>query len=198
MNMRASIREGGTAGMGNNINAVHGEKQLVIFDLAKEAYGVDIAAVHEIIPLQAITKVPRAPDFVEGVINLRGKVIPVVDMRKRFGLTVSQRTKDSRIVVVDISNQEVGMVVDAVIEVLRIPSESVDPPSTVITTSDSTYLQGIAKLEDRLIILLDLEQILSISEKKKLANKETIATLKKAEEKSQPNKEMALAGAKKS
>jgi purine-binding chemotaxis protein CheW len=184
--------------MGDNINTVHEEKQLVVFALAKEAYGVDISTVHEIIRMQAITKVPRAPDFVEGIINLRGKVIPVVDMRKRFGLTVSQQTKDSRIVVVDISDQEVGMVVDAVIEVLRIPSESVDPPSTVITTSDSTYLQGIAKLEDRLIILLDLEQILSISEKKKLANKETIATLKKAEEKSQPNKEMALAGAKKS
>lgn len=184
--------------MSDNINAVHEEKQLVIFALAKEAYGVDISAVHEIIRMQAITKVPRAPDFVEGVINLRGKVIPVVDMRKRFGLTVSQQTKDSRIVVVDISNQEVGMVVDAVTEVLRIPAESVEPPSSVITTSDSAYLLGIAKLEDRLIILLDLEQILSISEKKKLANKEMTAAFKQAEAQSQPNKETVLTGAKKS
>ncbi len=182
--------------MGDNINAAHEEKQIVIFALAKEAYGVDISTVHEIIRMQTITKVPRAPDFVEGVINLRGKVIPVVDMRKRFGLTVSQQTNDSRIVVVDISNHEVGMVVDAVTEVLRIPVASVEPPSAVITTSDSTYLLGIAKLEDRLIILLDLEQVLSISEKTKLANKEMTAALKKEEEQSQHNKEMALAGAK--
>jgi purine-binding chemotaxis protein CheW len=184
--------------MGDNTNAVHKEKQLVVFALAKEAYGVDISTVHEIIRMQAITKVPRAPDFVEGVINLRGKVIPVVDMRKRLGLTVSQQTKNSRIVVVDINNQEVGMVVDAVTEVLRTPAESIEPPSAIITTVDSTYLLGIAKLEDRLIILLDLEQIFSISEKKKLANKEMTAALKKTEEQSQLNKEIALTGARKS
>ncbi|MEE8471487.1 MAG: chemotaxis protein CheW, partial [Dehalococcoidia bacterium] len=138
--------------MADNSNTAHEEMQLVVFDLAKEVYGVDIIAVHEIIRMQVITEVPRTPDFVEGVINLRGKVIPVVDLRKRFGLTVSDETKDSRIVVVDIDGQEVGMVVDAVTEVLRIPTESVEPPSSLITGVDSAYLMGIAKLEDRLII----------------------------------------------
>ncbi len=161
--------------MADNSNSAQEEMQLVVFDLAKEVYGVDIIAVHEIIRMQVITEVPRTPDFVEGVINLRGKVIPVVDLRKRFGLTVSEETKDSRIVVVDISGQEVGMVVDAVTEVLRIPSESVEPPSSVITSADSAYLMGIAKLEDRLIILLELQQVLSEAEKKMLAYQEMSA-----------------------
>jgi len=98
------------------------------------------------------------------VINLRGKVIPVVDLRKRFGLQERDRDSDNRIVNVDIGGHEIGMVVDAVTEVLRISSGSVEPPSNVITTADSGYLRGIAKLDNRLIILLDLEQVLSTDE----------------------------------
>ena len=119
------------------------ERQLVVFDLDSEAYGVDIGAVREIIRMQDITTIPRTPDFVEGVINLRGKVIPVVD----------------------IGGQDIGAVVDAVTEVLRILGDSVEPPSSVITTADSDYLMGIAKVEDRLIILLDLESVLSEEER---------------------------------
>jgi purine-binding chemotaxis protein CheW len=141
------------------------EQQLVVFDLASEAYGVDIGAVREIIRLQDITKVPRTPDFVEGVINLRGKVIPVVDLRKRFMVPVAEQTDDNRIVVVDIGGEDIGVVVDAVTEVLRILSDSVEPPSSVITTKDSDYLMGICKLESRMIILLDLERVLSDEEK---------------------------------
>jgi purine-binding chemotaxis protein CheW len=154
------------------------ERQLVIFDLACEAYGVDINAVQGIIRMQTITKVPRTPEYVEGVINLRGEVIPVVDLRKRFGLTATEETKDSRIVVVYIGEQQVGMVVDAVTEVLRISADSIEPPSSVITTADSAYLMGIAKLEERLIILLDLEQVFSDAEKHKVS-----AARRKAEEK---------------
>lgn len=153
------------------------ERQLVVFDLADEAYGVDINVVEGIIRMQAITKVPRTLDFVEGVINLRGEVIPVVDMRKRFGLRVTEETKDSRIVTVDMGGRKVGMIVDAVTEVLRITADSIEPPSSVITTTDSAYLLGIAKVEERLIILLDLEQVFSDGEKKSLAN-----TKKKAEQ----------------
>lgn len=137
------------------------EKQLVVFDLAAESYGVDISSVREIIRMQDITQVPRTPEFVEGVINLRGKVIPVVDLRKRFGFEVEEATKDTRIVVVDIGGQDIGVVVDAVNEVLRVSADAVEPPSSVITTADSEYLLGIVKLAARLIILLDLEQALS-------------------------------------
>ena len=145
------------------------EQQLVVFDLAAEGYGVDIGAVREIIRLQDITKVPRTPEFVEGIINLRGKVIPVIDLRKRFSLPVEDETKDNRIVVVDIGGQDIGVIVDAVTEVLRISTESVEPPASVITTADSEYLLGIAKLDSRLIILLDLQQVLSEAEHDSLA-----------------------------
>ena len=118
----------------------------------------------EIIRLQDITKVPRTPEFVEGVINLRGKVIPVVDLRKRFGLPAEEESKENRIVVVDIGAQDIGVIVDAVTEVLRIATESVEPPASVIITADSEYLLGIAKLDSRLIILLDLEQVLTEAE----------------------------------
>ncbi len=137
-----------------------GEKQLVVFDLAEETYGVDIGSVREIIRIQEITNVPRTPDFVEGVINLRGNVIPVIDLRKRFGLREAEATKDTRIVVVDIDGNDIGVVVDAVNEVLRLPADAVEPPTGVTTTADSDYLLGIAKLENRLVILLDLQKAL--------------------------------------
>ena len=140
------------------------EQQLVVFDLASEGYGVDISAVREIIRLQEITRVPGTPAFVEGVINLRGKVIPVIDLRKQFSLSIQSETKDNRIVVVDIGAQDIGVIVDAVTEVLRIPTDSIEPPASVITTADSEYLLGIAKLKDRMIILLDLQQALSEAE----------------------------------
>ena len=138
------------------------ERQLVIFGLADESYGVDIGTVREIIRMQEITQVPRTPDYVEGVINLRGKVIPVIDMRKRFGFPVAEHTKDTRIVVIDIGGADIGATVDAVTEVLRLGANSIEPPSSVITTTDSDYLLGIAKLETQLIILLDLQRALSV------------------------------------
>lgn len=144
------------------------EEQLVVFELANEVYGVDISRVQEIIRMTTITRLPRAPEFVEGVINLRGKVIPVVDLKKRFGLQESDRTKASRIVVVDVGDHTIGMVVDAVSEVLRVPTSAVEPPSPVVTTIESDYIRGIAKLEGRLIILLDLDKVLSWEEKRKL------------------------------
>ncbi len=137
------------------------ETQLVVFDLASEFYGVDIGDVSEIIQMQAITRVPRTPPFVEGVINLRSKVVPVIDLRKRLDLQVNERTKESRVVVVDIAGRNVGVIVDGVTEVLRIPLSSVEPPSSMITNVDSGYLRGIARLEDKLIILLDLSKALA-------------------------------------
>ncbi len=138
------------------------EMQLVVFDLASEYYGVDIGDVREIIRMQTVTRVPGAPQFVEGIINLRGQVIPVVDLRKRLELTVSEQTNESRIVWVTISGQDVGVMVDAVTEVLRIPLSSIEPPSAMVSSVDSNYLRGIAKLESRLIILLDMSKVLAM------------------------------------
>ena len=151
-------------------NAGKTEQQLVVFDLSTEAYGIDISAVRSIIRMQEITEVPGTPEFVHGVTNLRGRVIPVVDLRKRFNLVVTEQTKETRIVVVDISGQDIGMIVDAVTEVMRIPTDAVEPPSSVITTMDSDYLLGIAKLEDRLVILLDLGKVLSEETRGQIAN----------------------------
>jgi len=144
------------------------ERQLVVFQLGAELYGVEISRVHEIIRLQSVTKVPRAPSFVEGVINLRGKVIPVVDLRRRFGLPTSDHTRASRIVVVEIGDQVVGIIVDGVSEVLRVNTTTVEAPSPVVAGIDSEYLHGIAKLSDRLVILLDLDRILARDERRAL------------------------------
>src|SRR3989441_13309090 len=115
------------------------EQQLVVFQLGAELYGVEISRVHEIIRLQSITRVPRAPAFVEGVINLRGKVIPVVDLRRRFGLPTADHTRASRIVVVEIADQVVGVVVDGVSEGLRVSASTVEPPSPVVAGIDWEY-----------------------------------------------------------
>lgn len=139
-------------------------EQLVVFSLADESYGVDIGKVSGIERMQEITRIPRTADSIEGVINLRGRVIPIVDLRKVFCLPLSEETKDTRIVVVDISGRLIGCMVDAVTEVFRIPADSVEPPSSVLSGSESNYLLGIAKLENRMIILLDLDKVLALDE----------------------------------
>jgi len=146
------------------------ERQLVVFQLGAELYGVEISRVHEIIRLQAVTRVPRTPTFVEVVINLRGKVIPVVDLRRRFGLPAAEHTRASRIVVVEIGDQVVGIIVDGVSEVLRVTSGTIEPPSPVVAGVDSEYIHGIAKLPERLVILLDLDRVLARDERRALGS----------------------------
>lgn len=146
------------------------EKQFVVFQLSKETYGVDIGQVSEIITMQQITKVPHTIEFIEGIINLRGRVIPVVDLRKRFGLPHDEITRNTRIVVIEIGGNTLGMIVDGVSEVLRIAGDIVEAPPPAITSVDADYLEGVAKLEDRLIILLNLEKVLSKQEQKELEN----------------------------
>ncbi len=145
------------------------EQQLVIFTLSNESYGVDIAKVSGIERMHDVTKVPRTPEFVQGVINLRGRVIPVVHLRKLFNLPEGEITKETRIVVVDIGGQPIGIQVDEVTEVLTIATDSIDPASAVITSADSDYLLGIAKLDDKLVILLDLEKVLSVKQNSQLS-----------------------------
>jgi purine-binding chemotaxis protein CheW len=137
------------------------EKQMVLFELGAETYGLDIATVHEIIRMQSITKVPKAPVYVEGVINLRGKVIPVIDIGKRFGFEKRDTAKNKRIVVVYSQDRTLGIIVDAVTEVLRIPNDLVEPVSDIVTKGNAEYLQGIAKLPDKMVIFLELEKLLA-------------------------------------
>ena len=144
--------------------------QLVTFSIGEEEFGVNILQVQEIIRTMEITKVPRAPEFVEGVINLRGKVIPIVDMRSRFGLDSKDHDKYTRIIVIEIDMIIVGFVVDSVSEVLRIPANSVQPPPPVVAGMESEYIDGVGKLDDRLLILLDLDSLLDNEEMEALGN----------------------------
>lgn len=145
-----------------------GEIQLVVFRLGVEEYGVPITQVQEINRLTTSTRIPQAPDFIEGVISLRGKVLPVIDLKKRFGLETSAYTDEARIVVVKIADHTVGVIVDVVSEVLRLPMERVEPPPAIIAGITAEYLRGVGKLGDRLLILLDLNRILTETEKAQL------------------------------
>jgi len=133
--------------------------QLVTFKLGNEEYAVDILKVHEINRMKEITRVPNTPAYVEGVINLRGKVIPVVNLRSKFSLTERENDIQSRIMIMDIQGITMGLVVDAVSEVLRIPSNIVEPTPQMASNISTEYIKGIAKLEDRLIILLDMDML---------------------------------------
>jgi purine-binding chemotaxis protein CheW len=133
--------------------------QLVSFNLGNEEYAVDILRVQEIIRMAEITPIPNAPLYVEGVINLRGKVIPVVNLRKKFGLDLKQVDSHSRIVVVDVG-ATIGLLVDSVSQVLRIYPDTVEPPPPMADGAGSEYISGIGKLEDRLLILLDIQSLL--------------------------------------
>lgn len=144
------------------------DKQLVVFKLADEYYAVDIAAVKSIIKMQAITKLPHAPGFVEGVINLRGKVLPVIDLHKRFGLVDESTDQDGRIIVVGLAGTEVGMIVDGVSEVLTLSDDAMEPLPAISITIDSAFITGIAKTDPRLVILLDLSRVLKAEEQGEL------------------------------
>ena len=142
--------------------------QVVTFALGSEEYGVDIAQVQEINRMVTITHVPRAPRFMEGVINLRGQLIPIIDLRTRFGMDRSERTKNTRIVVTEIGSKRIGMVVDSVSEVLRIPVEQIEDAPDLVAGVDTEYIRGVGKMGDRLIIMLDLGRAISGAEKVEL------------------------------
>lgn len=140
------------------------ERKLVVFRVGRETYGIDIGAVAEISQMQDITHVPRTPIFIEGIINVRGQVLPVIDLRKRFGLEQTQLSRDSRIIQVEVGVYKLGLIVDAVTEVLPISSSMVEPPSPVISSIDTEFIQGVVKAGERLIILINLERVLSKKE----------------------------------
>ncbi len=141
------------------------QEQLVSFRLGVEEYGVSIMKVQEIIRMQEITHVPQMPDFIEGIINLRGNVIPIIDLRKRFGLSYAEKTSDSRIVVVSVRERIVGIIVDGVSEVLRLSDENIEPPPPAVSNAGRDYIKGVGKLEKRLLILLEIDKILTLEER---------------------------------
>jgi purine-binding chemotaxis protein CheW len=136
------------------------EEQLVTFSLGSEEFGVDIMCVQEIIRIPPITRVPKAPDYVEGVINLRGNVIPVISLRTRFGMTRVEETDLSRIIVLQVKAKVFGIRVDAVTEVLRLDSEGIEPPPPIALGMDAQFIRGVGKIGERLLILLELDQIM--------------------------------------
>lgn len=138
--------------------------QLVIFRLSGENYGVDVHQVQSIIPVQEIATVPGVPPFVEGVINLRGDIVPVIDLRTRFALPAREMHKRV-VVIVEVNGLLVGLVVDKVLEVTKIADTAVDPPSPLLTNINTSYLRGIGKIDDdNILILLDLNRIFSLDE----------------------------------
>ena len=145
------------------------EIQVVIFRLDNEEFGLDISQVREIIRVQEITPMPKAPEFIEGVINLRGQVIAVMDLARRFGLTQAKKTERSRIVVTEVKENIIGLMVDEVPEVLRIFEEDIEPtPEMLQSQVNAEFIKGVGKFKDRLIILLDVDKILSKEEAKKV------------------------------
>lgn len=141
------------------------EIKLLVFALDDEEFAVDILKVQEVITLQEITHLPRTPDFIEGVINLRGKIIPVISLRKRFGLPSAEGGEDARIVILEISGRSVGLVVDLAREVVSIPARSVQPPPPNLAGVRTDLIEGVGREGERLFVLLNLESILSTEEK---------------------------------
>jgi purine-binding chemotaxis protein CheW len=153
--------------------------QVVGFRIGNETFGVGIASVREIVRVPEITSVPSAPETVEGVINLRGKIIPVMDLRKRFGHVDIQPDKKNRILVVELDHKLVGLIVNAASEVLKIPPSEIEAPGTVFAEGESSYVTGVGKLKGRLIILLDVGKLLQPQEVKRLEEAaETVGTAK--------------------
>lgn len=138
--------------------------QLVTFIIEKEEFGIDILNVQEIIKPVDITRVPNSSPYVKGVINLRGRIVPVVDLRARFHLPQRKPDKETRIVVVELEDKVVGFLMDAVKQVIRVDRDIIEPPPPQATTFDSSYLKGVAKLDDRLLTLLDLNNLLGESD----------------------------------
>ena len=137
--------------------------QVVGFKVGDEEFGLDILRVQEIIRVQDLTRVPNSPDFVDGVINLRGKVVPIIALRKRFGLPEQAHDKQTRIVVLEVEDMVLGFIVDSVSEVLRIPADHI-APAPRLGKIEREFVAGVGKLEDRLLILLDIDQITSAPE----------------------------------
>jgi purine-binding chemotaxis protein CheW len=144
----------------STLSEAHGTLQLVSFHLDKEVYGIEITKVREIILITEITRIPQTPHYIKGLINLRSTVIPVIDLRSLFGLQEGEMTDESRIMVLQACGKTIGIVVDAVSEVLRVKRDHIAPPPPTVAGLGREYLTGIVKLDKQLLILLDIDKIL--------------------------------------
>ena len=141
------------------------EVKLAVFLLEGQPYAIDIMKIKQIIRPLKITRLPKAPDFLEGVINLRGVVIPVIDMRKRFGLKARQGEEENKVIIASVDRKVVGVIVDDVTEVVPIPKSEIQPPPRVVRGVESTYLNGVCKYQDDILMILNLDEILTAEEK---------------------------------
>ncbi|WP_027414616.1 chemotaxis protein CheW [Aneurinibacillus terranovensis] len=144
--------------------AITEDIKVIVFRLLEEEYGVEVHQVRSIERMETITRVPRSPEFVKGVINLRGVVTPIIDLRGRFGLEEAPYTESTRIIIVVAGGLEVGLIVDAANDVIDIPVNAIEPPPEVVGGIEAVYLRGVAKLESRLLILLNLDRVLNKEE----------------------------------
>jgi len=144
-------------------------RQFVEFKLGEEEYGVDILQVKTIERMMPITRVPKAPSFVEGVINLRGEIVPVIDLKKKFDLAQSQITDNTRIIIVTLEDITVGMIVDSATEVIQLPQEAIEPAPSITGGIDSNFLDGVGKIDGQLLILLNLSKVLKPQEVNQLS-----------------------------
>lgn len=147
-----------------------GERQCVVFRLEKEEYAIDIMNVKEIGPFNLTTKVPNAPSFVVGVVNYRGQVIPIIDLKKKFNLEETHSQEEKRVIVIGIEDKQVGFVVDEASETIKFDDSEIEPPPEIVMDETRKYLTGVGKKTDRLIIIIDLHHVLSEDEKKKVVS----------------------------
>lgn len=145
-----------------------GERQYVIFKLDREEYGVDIMHVKEISEFKESVKIPNAPKFVDGIINYRGVITPIINLRRKFHLEIKEITSAVRIIIINLKEKQVGFLVDDASQVLTIDEKDIDPAPDLITDIDQKFISGIAKVDERMVILLDLEKVLNDEEKKKI------------------------------
>jgi purine-binding chemotaxis protein CheW len=155
--------------MKNDARLHHDEVQLAVLKVAGEKYALDIMRIKEIQRYQQVTRIPKAPEFIEGVINLRGTVIPIVDMRKRLDLTVAEPTKKTRIVIANVAGKIVGILVDEVNEVVRVNRGDIGMAPAIARGIGSEYITGVVKRKDELLLLLDFDKILTTEERVRIA-----------------------------
>jgi purine-binding chemotaxis protein CheW len=144
-------------------------KQLISFTVGAEEYGLELLRVKEVIRMRQITWLPKAPPCVKGIINLRGDVIPIVDLRERFGLAAQEQTAITRVIVVEVEGRMVGMVVDSASQVVRIPADQFDPPPTVMGQVSRDFVTAVGKMGEKLIIMIDVDRVLSTEEMNQIA-----------------------------
>ena len=146
-----------------------GEKQYVVFKIDKEEFGIDIMKVKEIIPYREPTRIPNCPEFIEGVLNYRGNVIPLINIKKRFSMGETELTKETRIIVISLNDREIGFIVDEASQTIRLDEEQIDPAPDIITEVDRRFISGVGKIdESRLLIILNLHNVLTDDEKNEI------------------------------